>query len=468
MKKIFLGCVLLLTTLNLSICGEQIEAEEIYTWKSVEFEDLPTIEKSLLGDYPYYIPENNNIVDIGYHVASGVMLVVIVRARPGVPVALGAFCAKEYESGSSPKIWGFPNYEVNTLPDKSFSAAPLEDDKKGELLTFGEQGLPYGHNLPIYYEPSPAIGSQELDKLVTLYYVTIDDKCNRVFFVDIGVVNYYRNTTYYVQNPALVAIDLPTNGCDSRDFPTNRRAEFPPNIAARGNDGYGSVVLDYQASGECDDLFLYIPNAFYDFLLVYDYKNDKFWNVNHETFHPVLPESFFIFDKTFPFQAPFGIYPITLGQSDENGDRKFYYAPMASLNLFSVPTNILKDSTKSPDKYGEDDFKLVGQKESHHQSTSVVIDHNTGVMFFGGTESNQILCWNTKKPFKPENIEVIYESENLLVAYDVKIDAENNLWFISNHIPVIFFSDNALDLNEINTRVFRVKVADAIKGTVCE
>lgn len=46
-----------------------------------------------------------------------------------------------------------------------------------------------------------------------------------------------------------------------------------------------------------------------------------------------------------------------------------------------------------------------------------------------------------------------------------QIDQENHLWLITNNVPRFFFA--RLDPNVVNFRVFRAKVADAIKSGRC-
>uniref|UniRef100_A0A1B0D644 Uncharacterized protein n=1 Tax=Phlebotomus papatasi TaxID=29031 RepID=A0A1B0D644_PHLPP len=104
--------------------------EEVYKWNKIEFENLPKSENSYVGPYRYYIPENNDVMGMGYHPGSGLMLITVSRLRPGIPSSLAAFCVSDYELGSSPKIWGFPNYEINALKESDFDGGPEESKEK--------------------------------------------------------------------------------------------------------------------------------------------------------------------------------------------------------------------------------------------------------------------------------------------------------------------------------------------------
>ncbi|XP_055680106.1 L-dopachrome tautomerase yellow-f-like [Lutzomyia longipalpis] len=469
MKNFACGFIFLVATSWITAVPDYNYVDEIYHWKKVEFDGLPKSADSSVGPYPYYIPENNNINDVGYHAASGLVLVTILRVRPGVPITVGAFCAKNYEFGSSPKIWGFPNYGLNTLQDSDFVKGPLEKYKGDNIPNPIRQDHNQVHHIPTYYKPTifPNSEQSNLDRIISVVYITIDDKCNRVFFMDNGQFNYFRNTTYFVRKPTLVAIDLPMNGCETKDFLTIRRSEFSNRIAAYGSDGFVSPVIDYYPSGKCDEPFVYIPNAFFSNLFVYDYKKDDFWVFEHKTFLPVISESYFIFDKTIKYQAEFGIYALALGFADKYGNRDVYYAPMASTAQYSVSTKILKDRRKFPMNFHYDDFHIMGYKGDHHQVVSMAVDYKYGILFFGEVQSQQIRCWNMNKPLNPDNIGVIFESEKLLVGFEVMIDSEGYLWCTTNQIAVNYLTETYLDHGKVNTQVFRLKISDAIQGTVC-
>ncbi|XP_055680091.1 L-dopachrome tautomerase yellow-f2-like [Lutzomyia longipalpis] len=467
--------------------GKFSPTEEVFTWKKVEYENLPKSEKSRLGPHAYYIPQNNDIIGMGFHPLSGLMIVNILRSRPGVPTSLGAFCIKDYmlhKVGTSPKIWAFPNYEINALHPEDFSERNLIEKTSGKLLLKAPNETEFynvtdysGFNFISFNQFSSldtsrvvaSIEPPENPRIISAFCVTIDERCNRAFLVDNGQLQYNQNITYIIQKPALVVIDLPADGCDSRNFSIIRRSELPDRISEKGSNGFLGVTLDFQNEDSCEDLFLYFPNAFYSYLVVYDYKNDDFWEFEHESFLPVRAESHFIFNRNFRYDLEFGIYSITLSYApDKNGVKTAFYAPLASTAQFGVSTMILKDKTKSPTNYEMEDFELVGYKGCNHQTTNMVTDHTYGVIFFSEVQSNQIRCWNMNKPLNPDNIGVVYESKKLLLGIQISIDSLGYLWFHSCRIAVDFLSDYPLNLHEVNSRFFRIKVSEAINGTVCE
>ncbi|XP_059611733.1 L-dopachrome tautomerase yellow-f2-like [Phlebotomus argentipes] len=450
--------------------------EEVFSWSKIEYESLPKSEYAQVGPYRYYIPENNNIGSFGYHPASGIFIVTIDRLRPGIPTSLGAFCVNDYNLTSntnSPKFWGFPNYRINELQDYHFWSIKARHNENAVLNKLQDFTPVEEYNSKSYIDRNPQwhqtsfYKKQSFKKIISVFHLTIDDKCNRVFFMDNGQVQYYQNTTHIMQKPALWAITLPENGCETRSFPTDRHAELPDNVAAKGSNGFVHVFLDYQLGNSCDDLFVYTTNTFYNHLTVYDYSKHEFWTIHHQTFEPVVSESYFIFDKTFHYQMNMGLYSMSLGYPDKFGDRTAYYTLTAGTAQYEVSTKVFKDRNYSANQK-PDDFRIMGYRGCNHQSFKTVIDYTHGVMFYSEIQTNQLRCWNIKKPLNPDNIGIVFESEYFDSGLQTFVDSKGHLWFYSSQMPILLTSDLPLDLNKVNNRIFRTKVSYAIRGTVCE
>ncbi|XP_059611729.1 L-dopachrome tautomerase yellow-f2-like [Phlebotomus argentipes] len=443
--------------------------EEMFRWKKVEYENLPYSEKSWVGPYRYYIPENNGVGSIAYHVASGLIMTANVRLRPGVPTSVGAFCIGDYPTGSSPKLWGFPNYELNALHATDF-ATQLETEEDDETRIHKHHNKHHNnhHYVPIYVKPTVAPIEQplEIKRIASVFQVNGDEKCDRVLFMDHGQIQYYLNATYIIQKPSLWIIGLPSNGCETRQFPIIRRRELPDKIAAMGSYGFMHVVPDYQ-SDDCADVLFYITNTFHSYLTVYDYKKDDFWTFDHETFKPVIAESHMVFRGTYNFDMPLGLFSIVLGYPDEDGDRTAYYTSVAGTAQYAVSTRILKNKRRSPANFNSDDFRIMGYLGCNSQPLKSVIDYATGVVFTADVQTNEIHCWKVNSPLNPDTRDVVYKSDKYFFGPQMLIDSRGYLWFQSTSIPVLLTSDNPLDLTQVNSRFFRVKVTDAIRGTLC-
>uniref|UniRef100_A0A1B0DQX9 Uncharacterized protein n=1 Tax=Phlebotomus papatasi TaxID=29031 RepID=A0A1B0DQX9_PHLPP len=156
-----------------------------YYWWEVNYENLPFADDTQIGPYPYHIPSNNNILGITYHDQSGLMITTVGRLRPGVPSTLNAFCVAEYNQGTSPHLWGFPDYEKNTLKEEFYAGG--DQSRK-----FNKQDK-YSTNYHNYYQNN----NYNDFSIISVYHPIADDRCNRLFAVDTGLLRYGPNEPIY-------------------------------------------------------------------------------------------------------------------------------------------------------------------------------------------------------------------------------------------------------------------------------
>uniref|UniRef100_A0A1B0DQY0 Uncharacterized protein n=1 Tax=Phlebotomus papatasi TaxID=29031 RepID=A0A1B0DQY0_PHLPP len=354
MKKVIQFCVVL--PLFCAIGGVKNNGvEEMYYWREVMYENLPLNDNAMIGKYPYHIPTNNDVYGAGYHAKSGLMLTTVGRIRPGVPSSLNGFCVSDYEKGSSPHFWGFPNYEMNTLKASFYEGTT--DYSRSRSFRRKAQKYSAGYYNHFYGNYNPL----EDFSIVSVYRPNIDDVCNRLYVMDTGLLHYSATEVYNVQNPALIVFDLPSNGCQTRKFPVIRRVEIPNHL---WNDptGFCYITHDHQPKGSCDDVILYIANSFGDnSLTVYDYKKGSFWTFNDPSFNPIAAESKIVFNY-HNYELPVAIVNVALGWPDKNGNRNAYYFPAASTGEYIVSTEVLKDRKRAPSNYSPGDFSLIAYR----------------------------------------------------------------------------------------------------------
>ncbi|XP_059622468.1 L-dopachrome tautomerase yellow-f2-like [Phlebotomus argentipes] len=369
------------------------------------------------------------------------MFATIGRLREGIPSTLNAFCTSDYRNGSSPHLWGFPNYEVNTLTDSDY-------DEQGD----------YRHK-----QSSQPAYTEEILRFISVYHPTVDDKCDRVFLLDTGVIRTTDDKRFHVQKPSIIVFGLPSNGCASRNFPLIQKIEIPDELY---NDPLGIVYLhlDFQPKGGCDDLMIYITNTFDHSIIVFDYAKNDFWLfANHSSLVPVPGE-----DQIGDYVIEYGILSATLGWPDKKGNRIFYYAPGASTAGYAVTTKTLKNRRKSSAHYYGSEFRIVGYLGCAGNNHRLFFDPTCGVMFFGQMNSGAVKCWNVAKPYNPSNIATVFQSQDDELFTDVFVDSEGYLWMHSSKVHKILASQEPLDLHQVNSATYKVKVQDAIRGTVCE
>nr|AAX44093.1 salivary protein [Phlebotomus ariasi] len=291
------------------------------------------------------------------------------------------------------------------------------------------------------------------DKLTSVYQPMLDE-CRRLWIVDVGQVEYKGDEQKYPKkNPAIIAYDLTKD-----NYPEIDRYEIPINIA--GNQiGFGGFTVDVTNPKEgCGKTFIYITNFEDNTLIVYDQEKKDSWKISHGSFKPEHESNFSHNGAQYKYKA--GIFGITLGDRDPEGNRPAYYLGGSSTKLFEVSTEALKK------KGAKFDPVRLGDRGRHTEAIALVYDPKTKVIFFAESDSRQISCWNTQKPLNHKNTDVIYASSKFIFGTDIQIDSDSQLWFLSNGQPPI---DNLkLTFDKPHIRLMRVDTKNSIRRTRCE
>lgn len=384
--------------------------EEVLRWQQVQY-DVP---QSVLDGEDGYIPINN-IPMSGVHYKNRVF-VTVPRRRWGIPSTLNVVDLSAPFPNNNPVLKPYPSYALNEL-------GPLE--------------------------PNP-------NRLVTVYRPRVD-RCNRLWFVDTGMMEIPNNFTI-VQRPSIWAIDLLT------DTPIHRY-EIPKKDV---DSGYGltSITLDVDPD-DCEKVFVYISDLQTYRMLVYDYQNQKSWRFLHNYFFLNPLEGDFVI-QGIPFAWDDGIFSIALSNPDPTTKfRTAYFHALSSNSEFVVSTAVLRNESAALRGYHGQDFQLLGYRGAKSQSSIHAFDRETGVIFFALIQQNAVSCWDTKKPFAPQNMAIIYKNDaDIVYPNDLAIDNDGYVWFMSNSIIKLLYTK--LNLEEFNFHIWRANIKEAIKGTVCD
>ncbi|GAB0094210.1 hypothetical protein DMENIID0001_094660 [Sergentomyia squamirostris] len=468
--KIFSVVVYVALYLGIAWAAEDPLRADVYSWDKVDYERLPFDGNTLIGKYPYYIPENNDIIGVNYHAKSGLMLATVGRFFPGVPSSLNAFCGKDVPAGTSAKLWGFPDYRKNAPKATYFSVPPHDDswsvNNTQKRYAVGHLSHYYTHQYNTglrnsFYNPLEDIN------IVSVYRTTLDDRCNRVFAVDSGVLHYSFHEIYDVQKPSLLVFDIPDNGCITKKFPVLRKVEIPDHLW-KNPVGFVYVTVDYQPKTSCDDVIVYITNILDNSVVAYDYQTGDFWNIKHHTMNPVFHESTMDFDGQHTYDFPYGISNVVLGFPDVYGNRVAFFSPVSSSAEYAVSTRVFKNAKDPSYKFTPKDFTFVGHRGCGTQAFRQVLDLTTGVMFFGDMQLKKIRCWNTQQALSPDTVGVVYESELIQSISDMNLDSNGDLWFHTSHLPLDYLIRRPLNTTIVNSRSFKINAAEVIRGTVCD
>jgi len=259
-----------------------------------------------------------------------------------------------------------------------------------------------------------------------------------------------------VSKPALAIFDLKTDKLI-------RRYEFRP-TDLKEDSFFANVVVDVTAD-KCDKAFAYVPDLGGYGLVVYSFEANDSWRVKHNFFHfDPLKGDFNVGGVNFQWTD--GVFGLALSAPKADGSRTVYFHALASTKEFSVPSTVLQNKTLATDPSSYFLFKLEGDRGDKTQASASDIDEKTGVMFLTQLNRDAVACWNPKKPLNPENLGLVAEDkEGLIFTNDLKVDSEQNLFILSDKMPVFIYRQ--LDPKQVNYRIFKVNVADAIKGTPC-
>lgn len=225
----------------------------------------------------------------------------------------------------------------------------------------------------------------DLKRLVSVYRTTVD-QCQRLWFVDTGMIEYPNNTVQ-IQRPQLWIIDL------ARDRKV-RTFEIPESIVQQGV-GMASLVVDAEAT-DCEKSYAYIPDLVQGAIYVYNFEANRMWAFRHSSFrHDPERAAFNVAGQRFNWDD--GIFSITIGNRDPaTRSKPVYYHPMVSTAEFITFTEVLQNEALATSGGYENLFQRIGERGINAQSTMHHFDGESQVLFYAEVNRNSIGCWNTR------------------------------------------------------------------------
>ncbi|KAJ8982126.1 hypothetical protein NQ317_002852 [Molorchus minor] len=379
-----------------------------FAWPS----DKARIEAIRRGEY---ISKNN--IPIGLEIWREKLFVTLARSKPGVASTLN-YIPLHQAWNKNASLIPYPDWERNTLPKRG---VPPKDD---------------------------AIISTHRIKA---------DACDRLWLLDTGAVDTLGEFIVYRQ-PSVVIYDLKTDELIRRYYLKQEDLNGP-------DTSFVNIGVDVNPE-KCNEAYAYLPDIGGFGIVVYSYAQNDSWRVKNNYFHFDPLQGNFDAAGAY-FQSAGGVISVTLGNPDRNWDRTMYFHAFASSMQFSVNTRVLKNRTLALDPFSYQLYKVEGDKGGRSQTSTAVFDAKSNVIFFSQILKDGFACWNTEKPLNPENIALVAQDhEKLVFVGDLKIDLERNIWIISNKLSISRYND--MNPDEINYRIYKIPVDDAIKGTVCE
>ncbi|XP_059052323.1 protein yellow-like [Achroia grisella] len=303
--------------------------------------------------------------------------------------------------------------------------------------------------------PDSAKAPPSNSSVISVFRVHVDP-CDRLWVMDTGFADISGAGNLIVE-PSIIIFDLNTDQLLHRYFlkPEDMKED----------SFFANIVVDVDKN-TCDNAFAYLSDLGGYGVVVYSLKQDASWRVSHH---------YFFFEPLFgsynvagiKFHWTDGVFSVALSEPRENGYRTAFFHAMSSTKEFCVSTELLRNYTKLDKSEAFHDFKLLGDRGENTQSSASYFDEKTKVLFYTQVNRDGVACWNSNKPYTPENNPIVITDPKLFeFTNDIKVDNESNLWMLSDKMPRFIYSN--LDLNDINFRIFSISTTEAIAGTTCQ
>nr|QHO60693.1 salivary yellow-related protein [Sergentomyia schwetzi] len=302
---------------------------------------------------------------------------------------------------------------------------------------------------------------------ISVYQVVVDE-CDRLWVLDAG--SAYKGR-YEKRNAAIIAFDLKTK----KDYPEISRYEIPKEYVKEPHY-FAKMAVDVVNPTEgCDKTFIYIANHLECAMIVYNHKDKTSRRITHRSFQPKRQTE--ITRASLKYTS--GLYSITLGQRDANGDRIAYYIPGSGTELFAINTKKIKNKeafvpTRIGDRELPEDSPLrnknlwaLSYSTGLNDAITMAYDPLTKVLFVGEPNNRRIACWKTEGEFTDENKDAIYSNNDIYLFKDMSVDAHGTLWSLVYVLePQEWYKLSPKVIPRI--QIWKADTSIAIGGTKCD
>ncbi|GLV44411.1 yellow-c [Carabus blaptoides fortunei] len=391
------------------------ELDEVFAWKELDFAwPSPQVKEKAL-ESKEYIPSNN--LPLGLDRWNDKLFVTVPRWKAGVATSLAYIPLNSTDK--SPQLIPYPSWEANAIPPA---------DNTGEKT--------------------------KEDSIVSVFRIRVD-ACDRLWVMDTGLADIL-GAPRQITKPALLVFDLKTDKL-------LKRYEFKP-TDLKEDSFFANVIVDV-TKNTCDDAYAYIPDLGGYGIVVFSLRENNSWRIQHNFFHfDPLAGDYNVGGVNFQWTD--GVFGLALSNMQPDGYRTMYFHALSSTKEFAVSTAILRNSTIATDPLTYHQYKLLGDRGTNTQAAASYIDEKTGVLFLTQVNKNAVACWNPTKPLTPENLALVAQDEKALIfPNDLTIDREGQLWVLSDKMPTFIYK--SLNPQDVNYRILKLKISDAITKTPC-
>ncbi|KAL5284321.1 Y-f.2 family protein [Megaselia abdita] len=388
--------------------------EEKYAWKTMDYNWPSDEDRDAAIKRGFYNPES--MVILGIDRWRDMLFVTVPRWRSGVVSTLNYISL--FNTERSPKLEPYPSWDDNSLETE-----------------------------------------HTLSTVISAYRLQVDH-CDRLWVVDNGLENILEKRTEILR-PAIVIFDLTRHQLLRRfDLPYE---QIKNNMV---DTFFANIVVDCSEEN-CEDAHAYIADAGSFGLIVYSFKKNKSWRIEHNFFHIDPTAGAFSVDDVL-FTWTDGVFGVALGHLNEDFSRDVYFHSLTGWKEFIVSNKVLQNeniANNSDLVYTE--FRILGDRGPNSYSTTHVFDDSLDVIFFTQVAKHGIACWNIRTPLNEKTVPLIEQDDvALIMPIDISLDNDGFIWVVSNRMP--HFIQRKMNFEDFNFRVMVAKASDLIKGTLCD
>lgn len=270
------------------------------------------------------------------------------------------------------------------------------------------------------------------------------DRCNNLWVADYGLGGEIR----------LLRFDLLTNSL-ADTYPIAKELRMQ-------NSNITSIAVE---DDDCANLYVYMADSGAARLVVFSAKNQMFWNKEHH-FFAIDPVSGFFNVSGVKYVENTAVTGLWIGEKNSTGASFLYFHPLSSNNEFKVPTALLHDSSQTKISYM--DGTNLGSRGESRQAGASAYAKKEGVVFYAMVNLNQLACWRPQSSdnYTADVKNVYNDSTEMRYPSDVRVSDDDTVWVLTNNLPTFLHAQ--VNENEINYRIFKSKVSDAIADTDCK
>uniref|UniRef100_A0A8D8VW47 Protein yellow n=1 Tax=Cacopsylla melanoneura TaxID=428564 RepID=A0A8D8VW47_9HEMI len=408
MTILFLLLVFLVVITFTPIPTTSSRLTEVFHWRQVDFAFATDDDRRLAKARGQFIPENNLPVCVEkWHDR---VFLAVPRYKKGVPATL--------------TYVNLPNTNDKTTTSPLLNPYPNWDSNLRE--------------------------ARNLTSVVKIQ----SDPCDRLWVLDSGEVEDKRE-----KPPSIQVYDLRQH-VQIGFFQLKEKTDYTEESI------FSNMMVDV-TSANCEDAYVYLADSGHNHMVVYNYRSNDSHIIHHNYLHfdPLFGD-FTMGDVNFQWQT--GIYGMSLSPLTRDNFRVMYFHPLASTMEFAVTTKVLQNRSLDFSR-SNFDFKVMGSRGPGSQSAASSLDEETGVIFYSLLVRSGVGCWNTFRgeEYNEKSLGLVAEDNTTLnYPMDVRVDRNGILWVLSNKLPAFLYS--SLKPDEVNIRIFKSLVRNAIKGTVCD